>query len=201
MAEQNTPELKLPEVKMPDPGQMAQLFSHIAEKSQVIVREFLNRQTTDGRYDLQDTLSLGKSFMELTQKIMADPARLAQAQMDLWKNYLELWQKTVPALFGQPLEPVVREPKGDKRFKHDDWQDNVLFSYIKQSYLLTSGWLQDMVANVEGFDDKTKKKLQFYTRQFVDALSPSNFALTNPEVVRATTSVVRSTRAPVARPR
>ena len=186
MAEQNTPELKLPEVKMPDPGQMAQLFSHIAEKSQVIVKEFLNRQTTDGRYDLQDTLSLGKSFMELTQKIMADPARLAQAQMDLWKNYLELWQKTVPALFGQPLEPVVREPKGDKRFKHDDWQDNVLFSYIKQSYLLTAGWIQDMVAGVEGFDDKTKKKLQFYTRQFVDALAPSNFAMTNPEVVRAT---------------
>ncbi len=137
-------------------------------------------------FDLQDTLSLGKSFMELTQKIMADPARLAQAQMDLWKNYLELWQKTVPALFGQPLEPVVREPKGDKRFKHDDWQDNVLFSYIKQSYLLTAGWIQDMVAGVEGFDDKTKKKLQFYTRQFVDALAPSNFAMTNPEVVRAT---------------
>ncbi|MBK8754935.1 MAG: hypothetical protein IPL99_26380 [Candidatus Competibacteraceae bacterium] len=57
----------------------------------------------------------------------------------------------------------------------------MLFSYIKQSYLLTSGWIYDMVANVEGFDDKTKKKLQFYTRQFVDALSPSNFAMTNPE--------------------
>jgi polyhydroxyalkanoate synthase len=64
-------------------------------------------------------------------------------------------------MFGQPMESVVREQKGDKRFKHDDWQDNMLFSYIKQSYLLTSGWIYDMVANVEGFDDKTKKKLQF----------------------------------------
>ncbi len=186
MAEQKKPELKLPEVKMPDPAEMAQLFSHIAEKSQVIVKDFLSRQSTDGAHDMKDTMALGKSFMEMTQKIMADPAKLAQAQMDLWKNYMELWQKTLPAMFGQPMEPVVREQKGDKRFKHDDWQDNVLFSYIKQSYLLTSGWIYDMVANVEGFDDKTKKKLQFYTRQFVDALSPSNFAMTNPEVVRAT---------------
>jgi polyhydroxyalkanoate synthase len=187
MAEQKTPELKLPEVKMPDLAQMAQLFSHIAEKSQIIVKEFLNRQKSDGAFDLQDQMSLGKSFLDLTQKIIADPAKLAQTQMALWQNYLDLWQKALPAVFGgQPMETVVREQKGDKRFKHDDWQDNVLFSFFKQSYLLTAGWIQDMVADVEGYDDKTKKKLQFYTRQFVDAMSPSNFALTNPEVVRIT---------------
>ncbi|MFO7639955.1 MAG: class I poly(R)-hydroxyalkanoic acid synthase, partial [Candidatus Competibacteraceae bacterium] len=186
MAEPKTPELTMPEMKMPDPAQMAELFSHIADKSQVIVREFLNRQSTDGAFDMQDTMALGRSFMELTQKIMADPAKLAQTQMTLWQNYLELWQKTLPAVFGQPAEPVVREPKDDKRFKHDDWQDNVLFSYIKQSYLLTATWIQDMVAGVEGYDDKTKKKLMFYTRQFVDALSPSNFVMTNPEVLRVT---------------
>ncbi|MCB1777899.1 MAG: class I poly(R)-hydroxyalkanoic acid synthase, partial [Candidatus Competibacteraceae bacterium] len=187
MAEQKSPELKMPEVKMPDPEQMTQLFNHIAEKSQVIVKEFMNRQGTDGKYDLQDTMSLARSFMELTQKITADPAKLMQAQTALWQNYMDLWQKAVPALFGQqPMEAVIREPKGDKRFKHDDWQDNALFSYIKQSYLLTAGWLQDMVANVEGFDEKTKKKLQFYTRQFIDAMSPSNFVMTNPEVLRTT---------------
>ncbi|HCB14690.1 MAG TPA: class I poly(R)-hydroxyalkanoic acid synthase [Gammaproteobacteria bacterium] len=187
MAEQKSPELKMPEVKMPDPAQMAQLFSHIAEKSQVIVKEFLNRQNTDGKHDMQDSIALGRSFMELTQKIMSDPAKLAQAQMALWQNYMDLWQKALPAMFGQqPMETVFREQKGDKRFKHDDWQDNALFSYIKQSYLLTAGWIQDMVANVEGFDEKTKKKLQFYTRQFIDAMSPSNFVMTNPEVLRAT---------------
>ena len=187
MAEQKNPELKLPEVKMPDPAQMAQLFSHVAEKSQIIVKEFLNRQKSDGAFDFQDQMGLGKSFLDLTQKILSDPAKLAQAQMALWQNYLDLWQKALPAVFGgQPMEAVVREPKSDKRFKHDDWQDNALFSYIKQSYLLTAGWIQDMVANVEGYDDKTKKKLQFYTRQFVDAMSPSNFVMTNPEVLRTT---------------
>lgn len=107
MAEQKNPEFKLPEVKMPDPAQMAQLFSHIAEKSQIIVKEFLNRQKETGAFDQQDQMALGKSFMELTQKIMADPGKLAQAQMALWQNYLELWQKTLPALFGQPAEAVI----------------------------------------------------------------------------------------------
>ena len=92
MAEQKSSEIKLPEVKMPDPTQMAQLFSHIAEKSQTIVKEFLKRQASDGSYDMQDQMALGKSFLDLTQKIMSDPAKLAQAQMDLWKNYMELWQ-------------------------------------------------------------------------------------------------------------
>lgn len=179
-------DVKLPEMKMPDPAEMAQLFTHIAEKSQVIVKEFLNRQATDGAYDLKDTMALSKSFMELSQKIMADPAKLVQAQMMLWQSYAALWQKTLPAMLGQPVEPMIREPKGDKRFKHDDWQDNVLFSYIKQVYLLTAGWVQDIVAGAEGMDEKTKRKLQFYTRQFVDAMSPTNFVLTNPAVVRAT---------------
>ncbi|WP_312914332.1 hypothetical protein [Candidatus Competibacter phosphatis] len=104
MAEQKTPELKMPEIKMPDPAQMAQLFSHVAEKSQVIVKEFLNRQKDSGALDMQDKMALGKSFMEMTQKIMADPAKLAKAQMALWQNYMELWQKTLPAMFGQPME-------------------------------------------------------------------------------------------------
>ena len=73
MAEKTSTEAKLPDVKMPDPVQMAQLFSHVAEKSQVIVKEFLNRQKNDGMYDLQDTMVLGKAFMDLSQKIMSDP--------------------------------------------------------------------------------------------------------------------------------
>ena len=109
----------------------------------MIVKDFLSRQSTDGAHDMKDTMALGKSFMEMTQKIMADPAKLAQAQMDLWKNYMELWQKKLPAMFGQPMESVVRQPKGDKRFKHDYGQDNVRFSSTNQSYPLTFGWIYD----------------------------------------------------------
>ena len=76
--------------------------------------------------------------------------------------------------------------QGDKRFKHEDWHEHFLFDYVKQSYLITSRWLHDQVASVEGMDEQTKKKVDFFTRQYIDALAPSNFALTNPEVFRET---------------
>src|SRR4029078_426279 len=87
---------------------------------------------------------------------------------------------------GQQVEPVVEPAKGDKRFNDPAWKDEIVFDYIKQSYLLTARWLQGTVKEVEGIDDKTAQKVDFYTRQFIDAMSPSNFALTNPQVVKAT---------------
>ena len=67
-----------------------------------------------------------------------------------------------------------------------------MFDFIKQSYLLTSRWLVDTVNHIEGFDDKTRQKID-YTRQFVDALAPSNYVATNPEVLRATLEVAAPT--------
>src|SRR5918994_861933 len=87
---------------------------------------------------------------------------------------------------GQPVEPMAEPAKGDKRFADPAWKDEVVFDYLKQSYLLTARWLQHTVKEVEGVDDKTARKVDFYTRQFIDAMSPSNFAMTNPQVVKAT---------------
>jgi hypothetical protein len=89
---------------------------------------------------------------------------------------------------GRQRHPVVVPAQGDKRFKHEDWHEHFLFDYIKQSYLITARWMHDQVASVEGLDDQTKKKVDFFTRQYIDALAPSNFALTNPEVFRETIS-------------
>src|SRR5207248_8374034 len=91
-------------------------------------------------------------------------------------------------LLGQKTPPVAEPAKGDKRFKHEDWQDHLLFDFIKQSYLITARWMHNAVANVEGLDEHTQKKVGFFTRQYIDALAPSNFALTNPEVFRETIS-------------
>ena len=76
--------------------------------------------------------------------------------------------------------------KDDRRFRDPAWEQNQLFDFIKQSYLLSSRWLVSTVAKAEGLDDKTAQKVDFYTRQFVDALAPTNFLLTNPEALRAT---------------
>ncbi len=89
-------------------------------------------------------------------------------------------------MMGQQIEPVIEPSSGDKRFKDKDWSENQIFDFIKQSYLLTARWMQETVADVKGLDEHTRKKVEFYTKQFADALSPSNFVFTNPEVLRAT---------------
>ena len=167
--------------------EMSETFASIAERSQRLVSNFVTQQGAPGaQFGTADPTSIGNTFLELTARMMADPGKMMEAQMALWKGYLELWQATGQKMMGQTAEPVVTPEPGDRRFRDDDWEENVLFDYIKQSYLLSARWLQNTVRDVEGLDDKTAKKVDFYTRQFVDAMAPSNFVMTNPQVLRET---------------
>ncbi len=171
----------------PESAAFSKAMSDMAERSQRIVSEFLSRQSANGgRQGSNDPLHIGDAFFEMTSKLMADPAKLVEAQMGLWQNYLQLWQNTTRRLMGEEAEPLAVPDKADRRFKDDQWSENEVFDFIKQSYLLTSRWMQSLVSNVEGLDDKTARKVDFYTRQFIDALAPSNFVATNPEVLRTT---------------
>ncbi len=172
--------------KIPDAEAFSRNMAKIAEKSQRLVAEFLQRQAAGGGAQAADPLNLGGAFLEMTTRMMSDPAKLMEAQMTLWQDYLKLWQSTAQAMTGGERAPVIEPDPGDRRFRHPDWTENQVFDFIKQSYLLTARWLQSSVAKVEGLDDKTARKVEFYTRQFVDAMAPSNFVLTNPEVLRAT---------------
>ncbi len=179
-------EQPVPETKPADPAEMSRSMAKIAERSQRLVSEFLERQQRGaGRTDL-DPFNIGGAFLEMTARMMADPAKLVQAQIDLWQDHLKLWQATARRMLGEQAEAVIEPEPGDRRFKHVDWDENQLFDFIKQSYLLTARWMQSTVQEVEGLDDKTAKKVDFHTRQFVDAMAPSNFVMTNPEVLRAT---------------
>ena len=171
--------------KFPDPTQWAQHMAEIAQLSEKLVREFLAGQPQAGM-GMADPLNIGAAFLEMTQRLMSDPGRLVQAQLSLWQDYLRLWSNTTQRFLGGEAAPVAEPTPGDRRFKDAAWQESTLFDYIKQSYLLTARWLQSTVKQVEGLDDKTARKIDFYTRQFVDAMAPSNFVLTNPEVLRAT---------------
>jgi len=175
-----------PNVKLPDPVEMSRAMTRIAERSQSLVTEFLTRQATEGLRGSPDPFNIGNAFLEMTAKMMADPAKLVQAQMSLWQDYLTLWQRATQRLLGQPADPVITAAKDDKRFKDSAWDENSVFDYVRQSYLLTARWLQATVRDVDGLDDRTARKVDFYTRQFVDAMAPSNFVMTNPEVLRAT---------------
>ncbi len=167
-----------------DPVALAESLASAAEKSAKVMGDFASRNKALP----SDELGLGKAFMELAAQMLTNPAKMAESQMNLWWDYMNLWQGSMLRLMGGNVTPVVVPAQGDKRFKHEDWHEHFLFDYIKQSYLITARWMHDQVASVEGLDDQTKKKVDFFTRQYIDALAPSNFALTNPEVFRETIS-------------
>jgi len=174
------------EPKLIDPTELSKAMTNIAERSQRIVSDFLTRQAAGPGNSSPDPLNIGNAFMEMTAKLMSDPAKLVEANLNLWQDYMSLWQNTAKRLLGEQTEPVAKPDSGDRRFKDEMWEENEIFDFIKQSYLLSARWVQGVVKNVEGLDDHTAKKVDFYTRQFVDAMAPSNFVLTNPEVLRAT---------------
>lgn len=169
---------------IPDTEEFAASMAQIAERSQALVTNFMSNQS--GNMGMADPMNVGQAFMELTQQMMANPAQMMQAQMQLWQDYMGLWQSTAQKMMGADVDDVVTPASDDRRFRDAEWDESIVFDYIKQSYLLSSRWLTSTVQDVEGLDDKTAKKVDFYTRQFVDALAPTNFLMTNPEVIRAT---------------
>jgi polyhydroxyalkanoate synthase len=175
------------DVKLPDPVELTRSMGEIAEKSQKIVSDWLERQTSAETASKGfDPLNIGGAFLEMTARMMTDPAKLVQAQMNLWQDYLQLWQSTAQRLIGGSGEPAFQPEGDDRRFSDPAWDENHVFDFIKQSYLLSARWVQSTVKEVEGLDDKTAQKVGFYTRQFVDAMAPSNFVMTNPQVLRST---------------
>jgi polyhydroxyalkanoate synthase len=170
--------------KLPDPTVVGRSMADIAERSQRIVGEWLKRQSQDGPG--ADPLNIGRAFLEMTARLMSNPARLMQAQLGFWQDYVTLWQNTTRRIMGMDTDPVIGPSPSDKRFKDEAWKENEVFDFIKQSYLLSARFVQNVVTQVDGLDDKTAQKVDFYSRQFIDAMSPSNFLMTNPEVLRRT---------------
>jgi len=169
-----------------DLSELSQQITDIAEKSRHLVAEFLKKQSAENGVGMANPLSIGAAFFEMTARMISDPSRFIQAQLSLWNDYMTLWQRTAQRFLGGSAEPMIEPSAGDRRFRDKAWTDNTLFDFIKQSYLLTARWLQGTVKQVDGIDERTARKVDFYTRQFVDAIAPSNFLLTNPEVLRAT---------------
>ena len=173
-----------PAFQMADPAVLGRSMADIAERSQRIVTDWLNRQSHEAPEI--DPLNIGHAFMEMTTQLMKDPAKLVQAQIGFWQDYMTLWQNTARRMWGIDSGPVIQADPKDRRFKDDAWKESEVFDFIKQSYLLSARYVQDVVTHVDGLDAKTAQKVDFYSRQFIDAMSPSNFLLTNPEVLRKT---------------
>jgi polyhydroxyalkanoate synthase len=193
MADKQKPDGQKPEpqqpgavpFKMPDPAALGRSMAGIAERSQRIVGDWLKRQAEEGPAK-PDPLNIGAAFMEMTTRLASNPQKLIEAQVGFWQDYMSLWQSTAQRMMGMDAKPVIEGDPRDRRFKDEAWKDNEVFDFIKQSYLLSARYITDMVKQADGLEPATAQKVDFYSRQFIDAMSPSNFLLTNPEVLRKT---------------
>jgi len=177
---------KQPQRQAADPAQLATLYADIARKSGQLVSQYLERGKTGGLPGMNDELGIAKAFFQAWTQVLSDPFKLAEAQMKFWQDTASLWQSSMLKLMGQDAKAFVEPHHSDRRFKHDDWSEHFLYDYIKQSYLIAARHLHQTLGKVGGLDEQTSKKVDFYTRQYIDAISPSNFMLTNPEVMRET---------------
>ena len=166
-----------------DPMVLAGQLQSIAEQSQMLMLRFLSKQPDDGHLGMGDPTVVGSAFLNLMTKIMSDPATLAAAQIALFSDSLNVWRHAAERMLNIQSDAAL--PK-DKRFSHPDWSENALFSFIRESYLVASKSLLSTVRGVKDLDPESARKVDFYTRQFVDAMSPSNFIATNPQVLTAT---------------
>jgi polyhydroxyalkanoate synthase subunit PhaC len=166
--------------------ELAKVCQSVAERSSKILGDFVQKQVEGMSSAVRDEMGIAKAFMDLHARMAADPAMMATVSMSLWLDYMRLWQSSWMKLFGVDTGPVAEPDKGDARFKDEDWSRNFLFDLIKQSYLISARHIRETVAKVDGLPEESEKKVAFFTRQYVDALSPSNFLLTNPQVLRET---------------
>jgi polyhydroxyalkanoate synthase len=145
------------------------------------------RQEGEIRHGLSDEMTdMVKTLGEVAEYWLADPQRAVELQSRLGKAYLDLWGAAVKRLSGQSSSPVIAPDPKDKRFRDPEWSTNQFFDFVKQAYLLSAQWADHLVAGAKDLDPHTRQKAEFYIKQIGNALSPSNFVLTNPELFRET---------------
>ncbi|MCK1346268.1 MULTISPECIES: class I poly(R)-hydroxyalkanoic acid synthase [unclassified Bradyrhizobium] len=127
-----------------------------------------------------------KTFTAVAEYWLSDTSRASALQTKLAKDYLDLWGSAARRMAGQDAPPAIAPSPRDKRFADPEWKSNQFFDFMMQLYLLTTKFAQELVREAEGLDPQTRRKAEFYVQQVTNAISPSNFVLTNPEVLRAT---------------
>jgi polyhydroxyalkanoate synthase len=171
-----------------DQEKFARNMFEVAAQSRQLMTDFLKRWTARRENSGPlDPLNLSGAFLSLLSAMGSDRQTVMDSQIRLWQDWMGLWEGTARRMLGDSkVAPVAAPAPGDRRFRDAEWQQNEIFDFIKQSYLLTAGAMQEMVANLDGIPEKERRRIEFFTRQFADAMSPTNFPFTNPEVMRAT---------------
>ncbi|MBR1220333.1 class I poly(R)-hydroxyalkanoic acid synthase [Bradyrhizobium sp. U87765 SZCCT0131] len=174
------------------PGKFdAEAFAHNLAKAlessgQALAAYLKSREGVPADETPTEMRELVKTFTAVAEYWLSDKTRASELQLKLGKSYLDLWGSSMRRLVGENAAPAVSPAPRDKRFQDAEWKSNQFFDFVMQLYLLTTQWAFDVVRKADGLDDHTRKKAEFYVQQITNALSPSNFVLTNPEVLRQT---------------
>ena len=184
---------------LPDPVELSQALMNAYQKSQPMFMDILQKMqdstlSQSMKMDAPDfdpdPMNVGESSMHfmsaLTNTAFTNPMKMMQMQLDYAGKQAELWQSSMNKMWGMDTKPVIEPDKGDRRFKSEAWNDSVFFDFMKQYYLLACDFVENSIHSAEGLTEADKKKLGFASKLMMDALSPSNFMMTNPEVLMET---------------
>lgn len=164
----------------------SQFAQNMANLTQQIAHQSLKMSQQPQHTNTSMLFDLMEGWRQMGNMVSNKPGSVVEEQVTLWKNQLQLWQNTMFKMAGKPVNPVAMPEKGDKRFADEEWENNPVFDFLKQNYLLTSQSMMDAIDSVEGMDEKTRQRVAFFTRQWLNAMAPTNFLLTNPEVLKLT---------------
>lgn len=168
---------------------LGERITRMIRRSNRLWADALDRQVDSavrGKRLKPDPLNAVPAFSKVWKDWWDNPDKAMHAATRYWTEQGELWTRAARRALGDDVEPLIEPERGDRRWKDAEWRESPYFDFLKQSYLLTGRWLKDQMEGAEGLDDRERKKVALLTRNFVDALSPSNYPATNPEVMRAT---------------
>ena len=171
-----------------DPEAFARNLARVVEEAGKAASAYL-KPREEGKIPIGFADGIGevvRTLSKVGEYWMAEPERVAEAQGRLFAGFIELWGNSLKRMMGEPAPSVAEPDPRDSRFKDPEWSGNQYFDFIKQVYLISARWADEMVDKAEGLDPHTRQKAAFYVRQIANALAPSNFVLTNPELLRET---------------
>jgi polyhydroxyalkanoate synthase subunit PhaC len=182
-------EFDFAQYRISNPEEFSRNMLKLMEEGGRVLSGLLERSNDNGPYSFSSEVTEAtKLFSEVAQHWLADPGKVTATQGALMRDYLQLAGATAQRMAGTSAPPVVMPEPGDNRFNDPEWSRNPYFDFWKQAYLITTRWLEQVLDETEGLDERTRQRAEFYLKQLASALSPSNFPMTNPVVLRETLS-------------
>jgi polyhydroxyalkanoate synthase subunit PhaC len=182
-------EFDFAQYRIANPEEFSRNMLQLMEEGGRVLSGLLERSNGNGPYSFASEITEAtKLFSEVAQHWLADPGKASATQSALMRDYFQLAGATAQRMAGTGALPVVTPEPGDNRFNDPEWSRNPYFDFWKQAYLITTRWLEQVLDETEGLEERTRQRAEFYLKQLASALSPSNFPMTNPVVLRETLS-------------